>query len=217
MRVPSVRSEKSRIQGYFKICFLIGIWMSILQFDWKNVWHCWVHSLCYHKRFERCKPPRRSKTLLEPGPRGTPGGEAAQEAVYPRNRSIRPHLVTKCTVKQVSNQSVPSEQLKHALNARKQSKTSAKRAKTVHLTRKMAKARQPIALSLETLSNQSMNESKASTIGRFTGLSSVYPQLHNRDTFSVLNSFNRSLCSKEQASKPTTRIQDNWTAKTWFH
>ncbi len=129
------------------------------------------------------------KKLLEPGPRGTPGGEAAQKAVCPRNKPIRPHPVTKCTVKHVSNQSVPSEQLKHALNAWKQLKTSAKRAKTVHLTRKMAKARQPIALSLETLSNQSMNESKSSTISRFTGLSSVYPQLHNRDTFSVLNSF----------------------------
>ena len=65
----------------------------------------------------------------------------------------------------------------------------------------MAKSRPPIELSLETLSNQSMDES--STISRFTGLSAVYPQLHNRDTFSVLNSFNRSLCSKEQASKPT--------------
>ena len=62
----------------------------------------------------------------------------------------------------------------------------------------MAKARQPIALSLETLSNQSMNESKSSTIGRFTGLSSVYPQLHNRDTFSVLNSFNRFAAKNKQ-------------------
>ena len=142
---------------------------------------------------------------LEPGPRGTPGGEAAQEAVSPRNRSIRSHLVTKCTVKHVSNQSVPSEQLKHTLNARKQSKTSAKRAKTVHLTRKIAKARQPIAC-LETLSNQSMNESKASTIGRFTGLSSVYPQLHNRDTFSVLNSIDRFAAKNKQVNpQPESR------------
>ena len=154
----------------------------------------------------RATLPCRCNLVLEPGPRGTPGGEAAQEAVYPRNRSIRPHLVTKCTVKHVSNQSVPSEQLKHALNARKQSKTSAKRAKTVHLTRKMAKARQPIALSLETLSNQSMNESKSSTIGRFTGL------LYRRSILNYTTEI-RFLCSIHSISSAlythTTRIQDN--------
>ena len=97
---------------------------------------------------------------------------------------------------------MPSKQLKHALNARKQLKTSAKRAKTVPLTRKMAKSRPPIALSLETLSNQSMDES--STISRFhrsiVGLSSITQQ---RYVFCA--QFNRSFCSKEQASKPTTR------------
>ena len=132
-------------------------------------------------------------TVLEPGPRGTPGGEAAQKAVCPRNKPIRPHPVTKCTVKHVSNQSVPSEQLKHALNARKQLKTSAKRAKTVPLTRKMAKSRPPIELSLETLSNQSMDES--STISRFhrtiVGLSSITQQrlcsIHSIARFAAKN------------------------------
>ena len=140
------------------------------------------------------------------GPAGHSGRRSRPKGSLPRNRSIRPHPVTKCTVKHVSNQSVPSEQLKHALNARKQLKTSAKRAKTVPLTRKMAKSRPPIELSLETLSNQSMDES--STISRFhrsiVGLSSITQQ---RYVFCA--QFNRSFCSKEQASKPTTRIQDN--------
>ena len=77
----------------------------------------------------------------------------------------------------------------------------------------MAKSRPPIELSLETLSNQSMDES--STISRFhrsiVGLSSITQQ---RYVFCA--QFNRSFCSKEQASKPTTRIQDNWTAKRDF-
>ena len=149
----------------------------------------------------------RLAIILEPGPRGTPGGEAAQKAVCTRNRSIRPHPVTKCTVKHVSNQSVPSEQLKHAQTHENSWKNVDKTRENSPSHTKDGKSTTTIALSLETLSNQSMNESKSSTIGRFTGLSSGYPQLHNRDTFSVLNSFNR--CSKEQASKPTTRIQDN--------
>jgi hypothetical protein len=68
----------------------------------------------------------------------------------------------------------------------------------------MAKSRPPIALSLETLSNQSMDES--STISRFTGLSSVYPQLHNRDTFSVLNSIDRFAAKNKQVNpQPESR------------
>ena len=98
---------------------------------------------------------------------------------------------------------MPSEQLKHALNARKQSKTSAKRAKTASSHERRQKHDNPSHSSLETLSNPPMNQPKSSTIGRFTRLSSVYPRLHNRDTFSVFNSFCRSLCSEEQTSKPT--------------
>ena len=48
---------------------------------------------------------------------------------------------------------------------------------------------------------KSINERvQSSTIGRFTGLSlsSVYLQLHNRDTFSVFNSFNRFAAKNKQ-------------------
>ena len=135
------------------------------------------------------------------GPAGHSGRRSRPRGSLPRNRSIRRHLVTKCTVKQIFNQFVPSEQLKHVLNARKQSKTWAKRAKTVHLTRKMAKARQPSHWFQPRNAFKSINERvQSSTVSRFTGLSlsSVYPQLHNRDTFSVLNSFNRFAAKNKQ-------------------
>ena len=51
-----------------------------------------------------------------------------------------------------------------------------------------------------------MNPPKSSTIGRFTGLSSVYSQLHNRDTFSVLNSIDRFAAKNKQVNpQPESR------------
>ena len=164
-------------------------------------------------------PPWQShwhELITRTGPAGHSGRRSRPRGSLPRSTPETDQfdhiLVTKCTVKHVSNQSVPSEQLKHALNARKQSKTSAKRAKTVHLTRKMAKARQPIALSLETLSNQSMTSPNPVRL--------VDSRVYRR---SILNHTTeiRFLCSIHSISSAlythTTRIQDNWTAKTWFH